>query len=146
VLASGTLDNLFNDITGTQNAVGQSDYQCIFILNNTSTGNSLLNPVVWIPSASVTGGGAFIQYVLDPNAPSVKTSGTAQAVTISTALIAPSGISSWTSPSGSVAGGLSVPNLAPGYVQGVWIKRTATNSSAVNNDQFSLQVTFDTAG
>lgn len=146
VLTSGSLDNLFNDITGAENAAAQVDYQCIFVLNNTATGNSMLSPTVWIPSSSVTGGGATIQYVLDPTSPSSKTSGSVQAVTVSTALIAPSGVGSWTSPSATVAGGLSMPNLAPGYVQGIWIKRTATNSSAVNNDQFSLQVTFDTAG
>lgn len=145
-IVSATLDNLFNDITGAENAAGQVDYQCVFVLNNTSTGNSMLNPVIWMPTAQYTSGYATIQFAIDQTAPSVKTSSAAQALVISAAQNVPSVSGGWSSPSASPSGGISCPNIPAGYVQAVWVKRTATNSAAVNNDQFGLQVTFDTNG
>ena len=41
-------------------------------------------------------------------------------------------------------GGLSVGTLAPGQVKGIWVRRTATNSAAINNDGFTLAASFDT--
>src|ERR1039458_9683937 len=58
---SGTpLDNLFSDITGAENAASQVDYACVFVLNNTASGNSMLNAVAWLPTASYVAGGANV--------------------------------------------------------------------------------------
>ena len=50
-VVSNSLDNVFLDLTGAQNAALQVDYQCVFIQNNTASGNSMLNTTVWIPQA-----------------------------------------------------------------------------------------------
>jgi hypothetical protein len=144
-ISATALDNLFTDLTGAENAAGQVDYQCVFILNNTSGGDTALNGVVWLPLSGFVSGGANIALATDNVGATIKTSSSAQAATITTTTTAPTGISSWVSPSSTNAGGLSVPNLAPGYCFAVWIRRTATNSAPVNNDGFVLEYDFDTA-
>lgn len=143
-LSSTPLDNLFPDLTGAQNAAGQVDYQCVFILNNTASGDTMLNTIAWLPTSGVVAGGATFAIATDNIAPSVKTSGTQQAAVIGSPTVAPTGVSSFVAPSATSAGGLAVPNIAPGQVAAVWIKRTATNSGPVNNDGFVIEVDFDT--
>lgn len=150
---SGTpLDNLFSDITGAENAASQVDYACLFVLNNTASGNSMLNAVAWLPSASFVSGGANIALAVDTTAASVKASSSQQALKVVSATTAPSGISTWVTPQSgaptapSYTGGVQLGTLAPGYVKALWFKRSATNSAAVNNDGFGVQVNFDTMG
>jgi hypothetical protein len=148
---SGTpLDNLFTDITGAQNAASQVDYACVFILNNTASGNSMLNTVLWLPTSANVAGGTTVTVGLDPAASTIKTSSTAQAATITAATNAPAGVSTWVSntstdpTSPSYTNGLQIGTIAPGYVKAFWVKRTATNSAPVNNDGFGWQIDFDT--
>lgn len=151
-LSATALDNLFLDLTGAQNAASQVDYACLFILNNTSSGNSMLNTVAWLPTSADVAGGATISIGLDPTAASVKTSGTQQAVKITAATNAPAGVTTWVSntntppASPSYTNGLQVGTIAAGSCRAIWIRRTATNSSPVNNDGFGLEVDFDTMG
>lgn len=142
------LDNLFEDITGPENAAGQIDYACVFIWNNTLTGNSMLNTVAWLPTQDLApGGGATLGIAVDPTAASV-TAGTrtSQALGISGPTVQPSGLTVWAAPSSTNAGGVSLGTIAPGYVRAVWIQRTATNSSPVSNQTFGVQVDFSSNG
>jgi hypothetical protein len=150
LLSSTPLDNLFSDITGAENAASQVDYACVFILNNTASGNSMLNTVLWLPSSADVAGGATVAVGLDPTAATVKTSSAIQAVTISAATNAPSGVSTWqaavSSDPGAGAGGLAIGTIAPGNVKAFWVKRTAHNTTPVNADGFGWQIDFDTQG
>ncbi len=149
-LSATALDNLFSDITGAENAASQVDYACLFILNNTSSGNSMLNTVAWLPTASDIAGGATVSIGADPAAASVKTTSSVQAAVISTNTNAPSGVSAWVSDvssdpaSPSYTGGLQLGTIAPGYVKAIWVRRTAANTDPLNNDGFGLQIDFDT--
>lgn len=151
-LSATPLDNLFLDITGAQNAASQVDYACLFILNNTASGNSMLNTVAWLPTASDVAGGATVAIGQDATAASVKNSSSLQAVKITAATNAPAGVSTWvtavssapTSP--SYTGGLQLGTIPAGFCKAIWVRRTATNSSPVNNDGFGLEVDFDTMG
>lgn len=143
-ISATALNNLFVDITGAQNAAGQIDYECVFILNNTASGDTMLNVVVWLPTSGFVAGGANIAVATDNVGVTSKTSGTAQAAVIANTTTAPTGVSSYVGPSSTSAGGLALPNIAPGQVAAVWIKRTATNSGPVNNDGFVLEIDFDT--
>jgi len=144
-LSSTALDNLFNDLTGAQNAASQVDYQCVFILNNTASGNSMLNTVAWIPTSGNVTGATLHALGVDTTAASPKASSSAQALTIANATTAPSGVT-FVNPSGTNSGGVSLGTIPPGYVRAVWIRRTATNSAPLNNDGFTLEVDFDTQG
>lgn len=140
------LNNLFPDITGAENAADQVDYACVFILNNTASGNSMLSPVAWLPNGSFVNGGANVAIALDPTAASSKSSSVQQAVAISSATTAPAGVSGWVGPSANNSGGISLGTIAPGFVKAIWVRRTATNSAPVNNDGFGLEIDFDSLG
>ena len=152
--ASVALDNLFIDLTGSQNATsGYKDYACIFIVNNTAGGNTMQNVVAWLPSASVVAGGADIDFAADTTNASPKgQTVTPQALIIANAQTCPSGLSTWqadvgTAPTApSFTGGVQLGSIPPGYCKAVWIRRTARNSGAVNADGFGIQIDFDTAG
>jgi len=144
-LSSTPLDNLFLDLTGAQNAASQVDYACVFILNNTASGNSMLNTVVWIPNSGNVTGATTHAVGVDPAAASAKASSSAQAAVIASATAAPSGVT-FVGPSATNSGGVNLGTIAPGYVRAVWIRRTATNSAPLNNDGFTLECDFDTQG
>jgi hypothetical protein len=141
-LSATALNNLFPDITGAENAGDQVDYACVFVLNNTTSGNSMLNVVAWLPNTYLTTGGATLAVAADPAAASVKAATTQQAAVISSPTLAPSGVSGWMGPSATNSGGVSIGSIAPGYVKGVWIRRTATDNSPVNDQQFGLELDF----
>jgi hypothetical protein len=144
-LSATALDNLFTDLTGAQNAASQVDYQCVFILNNTASGNSMLNTVAWIPTSSNVTGATTHSLGVDTTASTIKTSSAVQALTIANATTAPSGVT-FVAPSSTNAGGVSLGTIAPGWVRAVWIRRTATNSAPLNADGFTLEIDFDTQG
>lgn len=151
VLSNTPLDNLFNDITGAENAAGQVDYACVFIHNNTSSGNSMLNTVAWLPTTYYVTGGAGAQLAPDPTGTKLLASSVQQAVKITANTNAPAGVSGWVSntstvptSSNSYANGVYLGTIQPGYVCAIWVKRTATNSAPVNNDGAGIQINFDT--
>lgn len=151
-LSNTPLDNLFTDITGAENAAQQIDYACVFIHNNTSSGNSALNVVAWLPLSLYISGGATISLAADTFSASAIGSSSQQAVKITAATNAPAGVTGWVSPTGtqptypSYTNGIQLGTLAPGYCIAVWIRRTATNSAPVNNDGFTLEIDLDTMG
>lgn len=132
---------LFDDISGAENAASTVDYRCFFVLNNHAT-LTLQNAVVYL-SAEVAGG-AGIAIATDNIAISSKTSASAQAAQIANETTTPSGVSAFSSPT-TAGTGLALGNIGPGQVKAVWVRRTAANSAALNNDGVTLAVTGDTA-
>jgi hypothetical protein len=145
-ISSTPYDNLFSDITGPENAADQVDYACVFVLNNTASGNTMNNTFVWLPTVNVVPGGSNQMLATDNIGITTKTSSSAQAATIASSVTAPAGISGWVPPSTTSAAGIFVGYVAPGQVFACWIQRTATNSLPLNNDGFNLEVDFDTLG
>jgi len=139
--AGGTLDDLFNDITGDENAASQIDYRCIFIHNNHGS-LTLLGPVLWI--ASEVAGGANIALGVDPTAASVVGAAGAQAVLAASTLTAPAGVTFFTTCTNK-ASGLAMSDIPAGQCKAFWFKRLATNSAALNNDGVTIQVEGDTS-
>jgi len=151
-ISSTPLDNLFPDITGAQNAADQVDYACIFILNNTASGNSMLNTVAWLPSSLYVSGGALVALAGDPTGVTARGTSSQQAVKITASTNAPAGVSGWVSPTGtaptypSYTNGIQLGTIPPANCVAVWIQRSAQNTVPVNNDGFTLEVDFDTQG
>lgn len=151
-MSSTPLNNLFPDITGAQNAADQVDYACVFVLNNTASGNSMLNTVVWLPNSLFVPGGATVSIAADPTGTSAKGTSSQQAVKITAATNAPAGVSGWVGPSVSApvapsyTNGIQLGTIAPNFCAAIWVRRTATNSAPVNNDGFTFEVDFDTQG
>lgn len=134
-----TLNALFDDISGAENAASTIDYRCIFVHNNNGA-NSYQNAVAWL-SAEVAGG-ASIAIGVDPTAASAIAFGSAQAVTIANETTAPAGVT-FTSPTTSGAG-ISLGSIPSGQCRAIWVRRTAANSAALSNDGVTLSVQGDT--
>jgi hypothetical protein len=131
--AGGGTNDLFADITGAQNAASQVDYAGLAILNN-NTANSAQNSVGYL--SSEVAGGASVAIGFDTTAASAKGSASAQLLTIANNTTAPAGVS-FSSP--TTLGTIPVAN-----VKGLWVRRTAANTSALSSDGVTLAVQVDT--
>ena len=136
-MATGA-NGLFDDITGAENAASTVDYRCVFVRNDHASQTATL---VTIYMADVAGG-ASCAIALDNIATSAKGSASAQAATIATETTAPSGVGAFSSPT-TDGTGLAVGSLAPGQVKGIWVRRTAANTAAINADGLTLSASFD---
>ena len=139
-ITDATLNNLFDDVSGDDNAASDVEYRCIFVHNNHAS-LTWENPVVWL--SAETAGGANIEIAVDDVAVSAKGSASAQADEVANEDAAPSG-ESFSSPTTKGAG-LSLGSIAAGSVKAVWVKRSATNSAALDNDDVTIEVSGDTA-
>lgn len=138
--AGGSVNDLFDNISGAENAASTVDYRCIFVHNSNAT-NTLENAVVWL-SAEVAGG-ASIAIAIDSIAASAIGSASAQAAVIASETTAPTGVGSFSSPT-TFGTGLSLGNIPSGQCRAFWIKRTAANTAALSGDGVTISVQGDT--
>lgn len=139
---SGTaLNNLFDDISGAENAASTVDYRCVFLHNSHAT-LTLQNAVVYV-SGGDPAGGAVVAIGVDTTAASAIGSASAQALTIANENTAPAGVS-FSLPT-TAGAGLSLGNIGPGQCRAFWIRRSANNSAAVTGETITLAVSGDTA-
>ncbi len=139
-IVDATTDNLFDDISGDENAASTVDYRCYFVHNSHAT-LTLTAAKAWI-SAEVAGG-ASVAIGLDPAGATAIGSSSAQAATIANELAAPAGVT-FSAPTTKGAG-LSIGSLPNGQCIAIWVRRTAANSAAVNADGATIKVEGDTA-
>jgi hypothetical protein len=139
-ITDATLNNLFDDISGDENAASTVDYRGYFVHNNHGS-LTWTAPKVWL-SAEVAGG-ASAAIAVDTVAASVIASGSTQMTTIANETTAPAG-QSFSSPT-TKGTGLALSDLPAGQCKGIWVRRTAANTSAVNNDGVTVRVEGDTA-
>lgn len=136
------LDNLFPDITPAQNAAGQVDYQCLFMMNNTASGLTMLDAYVWMPGVYFGTGGTSIAIAVDPIGTVPYASTQQQAQRISYSQQQPGGISSWQSqPVAQASSGCFIGGVPPQYCVAIWIQRTAVNS-APSTQSMMLSCTY----
>lgn len=136
----GTLHDLFDAITGDENVASDVEYRCVFV-HNTHATLTLQSPKLWLVS-QVTGG-ADAALAIDGIGVVTATSASAQAERIANENTAPSG-ETFTAPA-SKAAGITVPNIPAGSCIGVWIRRTAANTAAMNNDGATPRIEGDTS-
>lgn len=134
-ITDATLNNLFDNITGAENAAATIDYRCIFIHNAHAT---LTWQSVVAYLLSEVAGGANISIGVDPTAASAIGSGSAQAVTIANETTAPAGVT-FSAPT-TLGAAVALGDIAPGQCKALWVKRTATVSGAVNSDGVTLRL------
>lgn len=139
---SGTaLNNLFDDISGAENAASTVDYRCVFVHNSHAT-LTLTSAVVYVTSE--VAGGASVAIATDNVTASAIGSASAQADQVATETTAPSAVSAFSTPT-TAATGLSLGSIPAGQTRAFWVRRTAANTSAVNADGATWNVTGDTA-
>lgn len=140
-ITSAQLNNLFDDVSGDENAESDVEYRCIFIHNNHGS-LTLQSAVMWL-SAEVADG-ADVAIAVDDLAASAIGSASAQADEIADEDTAPTGVGAFSSPT-SKGAGISIGDIAAGECRAIWVRRTATNSAALNNDGATIRVEGDTA-
>lgn len=138
-MATGA-NGLFDNISGAENAASTVDYRCVFVQNNHAT---LTASALSVYVSAEVAGGAAVAIALDNIAASAKGATAAQAATIANETTAPTGVGAFSTPT-TDATGLSIGTLGPGQVKGVWVRRTAANSAAIDNDGATFAVSFDT--
>ncbi len=136
--AGGTLHDLFDAITGDENAASEAEYRCVFV-HNTNASLTLSNVRLWL--AAEVAGGAATALALDGTGVVAAGSTTAQAERVANENTAPTG-ETFSAPT-SKATGIAVPNIPAGSCIGIWIRRTAANTTAINADGATLRIEGD---
>lgn len=139
-LSATPLNNLFDNVSGDENVASEAEYRLFFVHNAHAT-LTLLSPVIWL-SAEV-GGGAVIAISVDTTAASAIGSASAQAKQVADENTAPA-TQTFSAPT-SKATGLALGDIPAGQCKGVWVRRTAANSAALDNDGVTFSVGGDTA-
>lgn len=139
-ITDATLHNLFDVVTGDENAASEAEYRCIFVHNNHAT-LTWESVVVWL--SAETGGGAVAAISVDTTGVTAKGSASAQAKTVANEDTAPAS-QTFTAPT-TKATGLSIGSIAAGSVAGIWVRRTAANSAALDLDSVTIRCEGDTA-
>ena len=138
-IPDAALNNLFDNVTGDQNAAGDVNYRCFFIHNAHAT-LTLMSAFIWI-SAEVPGG-ADMAFLVDSTVASPIGQASAQAKEVVNEYGAPSEPTFYT----TTTKGVNISgSLLPGYCRAFWVRRTATNSAALDNDSVTLKVEGETA-
>lgn len=138
-ITDATLNNLFDDITGDRNASSAVDYRCFFVHNAHAT-LAWLDVYVWISAEAV--GGADCEIGLDTTMGSPIGSAAIQALEVADSSTPPTGVV-FSAPT-SKATGLPIGNLVAGYCKAVWVKRSAKNTPAKDNDSVTISFGGDT--
>lgn len=132
--AGAVLHDLFDKVTGDENAASDVEYRGIYVKNNHG---SLTWEAVKLWITDVVAGGADIAVALAGEGLN------ATMETVANENTAPSG-ETFSAPTTKGAG-LSLGDIPAGQRYGIWVRRTATNSAAVDADGATLNLEGDTA-
>lgn len=139
-ITDATLHNLFDVVTGDENAASDVEYRCYFVHNNHAT-LTWENVVAWI--SGEVAGGAVAAIGLDPAGVTPKGQASAQAASIGAEGSAPAGVT-FSAPT-TKGTGLAIGNIPAGSVAAIWVRRSAANTAAVDSDGVTIRVEGDTA-
>lgn len=139
-ITDATLHNVFDVITGDENAASDVEYRCLFYHNNHASLNWQA-PFLWI-TAEVAGG-AVAALAVDGLAASPKGQASAQADTVANENTAPTG-ETFSAPT-TKATGIALADIAAGNCRAIWIRRSAANTAALDNDGVTFRAEGDTA-
>jgi hypothetical protein len=139
-ITNASLHNVFDVITGDENAASDVEYRCIFVHNAHAT-LTYQSVVVWI--SSETAGGASAALSLDTTGVVAYNTASTMAKTIANEGTAPA-TQTFSAPT-TKGTGLSVGNMGPNTAQAIWIRRTAANTGALDLDGVVISVSGDSA-
>lgn len=137
-IVDATTLNLFDAISGDENAASTVDYRAFAVINNHGT-LTLTAAKVWI--AAEVAGGASVAIGLDPIGVVAATA--IMGAVIANELAAPAGVS-FSAPT-TKTGGLAAGSVPAGSGFIVWVRRTAANTVAIDADGATFRVEGDTS-
>jgi hypothetical protein len=135
-----SLNNWFDDVSGDENAASDVEYRCMF-LHNAHVSLTLTGTKVWL--SAETAGGCDCAIAIDDVAASAIDETDAQADLVANESTAPTG-EVFSSPT-SKATGLTLGDLPAGYCRAIWVRRTAANTAALDNDSVTIRAEGDSA-
>lgn len=139
-IVDASLNNLFDDVSGTESANGDTEYRCMYVKNAHAT-LTLQNARVYIASDS-TSADTSIEIALD-GAGVGDGSTTGVAETVANESTAPTG-ETFSAPTSGAP--LSIGDIGPGQCQAIWVKRiVAAGAAALATDATTITVTGETA-
>jgi hypothetical protein len=141
-VVTATGNNLFDNVTGGENAASTVDYRCVFVHNSHAT-LALENAGVYV--SSQVAGGTTLAIAIDNVAASAIGSSSAQAFVATNELTDPTASTGGFSTPTSSGAALPLGTIAAGFCKAFWIRRTAANTVAVDDDGGTLVVFGDTA-
>lgn len=141
-ITAATLNNLFDNVTGSENATNAVEYRCIFVHNTHGT-LALENAGIYV--SSQVAGGTTLDIAVDNLAPSAIGSSSAQAFEAANSTTSPGGSAGAFSAPTTALTALALGTIPAGFCKAVWVRRTAANTVAVDNDGGTFVVTGDTA-
>ena len=138
-VSSSSLNNIFDDVTGTEAGAGDVEYRCIYFVQEDADASGLADPVVWVsaaPNVSGVATGEAIAYAVDLAGKN------AEADTVADESTAPSPTVTWVT--GTTKGtGLALPSgpyTEDDYIA-IWLRRTTPSSQAVSaGTEFTLSI------
>lgn len=141
-MTDATLNNLFDDVSGDENAASTVDFRAYFIHNHHAT-LTWQDVKLWINSETAGGASTAIALSVTGVVNYNQSSGTGvQIQRIATETTVPATVS-FTAPTTKGAG-LSIGDMAPDKVIGVWVRRTAANTAALDLDGAVFKAEGDT--
>jgi len=141
-IVTATSNNLFDNVSGAENAASAVDYRCIFV-HNSHASIDLENAGIYI--SSQVSGGTVLAIAIDDIAASAIGASSAQAFVATNETTDPdAGVGAFSSPTSSGTA-LSLGTIPFGFCRAVWVRRTAANTAAVDDDGGTIVVFGDTA-
>lgn len=134
-ITTAVANNIFDDVSGSENVASDVEYRCIFLHNSHAT-ITAENCKVFL-SAEVAGG-ASLAIAVDGVAASAIGSAPAQADEVADESTAPTG-EAFSSPT-TEGTAVVIGNLTPGQCRAIWLRRTAANTAALDNDGATLRL------
>jgi hypothetical protein len=137
-LSASALNNLFDDVTGSQASAGHVEYRCLYFVNEDTDAVGLITPVLWVDAPNISGvaTGELIAYAVDLAGKN------AVADTIADTDTAPSPTVTWVT--GTTKGaGLALPSgpYAEDDEVAIWLRRTTPSSQGVSaGTEFTVHV------
>lgn len=140
-MTDAALHNIFDAISGDENAAADVEYRALFIHNAHAT-LALQAPILW--ASAEAAGGANAALAWDSVAVSALGAAGAQALLVANENTAPAALS-FSTPTSKATGLALGADIAAGSVKAFWLRRTATASAAVASDSITFKIEGDTA-
>ena len=137
-VVTGSVNQIFGDVSGDDAAAGKVYYRCIFVRNEDANAGGWINPYAWIDEqVTPTDANDVIAIGLDPAGKST------EAAIIANENAAPAGVS-FTTPL-TKAGGLALPTspYAQNAYIAIWIRRTIGAGASAAGPAASIRVEGD---
>ena len=145
-ITTATIGQLFDDVSGADNAASDVEYRCFFF-HNAHASLSLTNSRVYVPSeVGSVGAGAEVAIALDTIGVLAYNTAAAMSDTVVDENTAPSPALTFVKPVDYATGLIPSPGgtVGPNQAFAVWVRRSADNSPAADPDGLVIRLEGDT--